>query len=190
MAQPAPKMSREEYLELTLTSDIKYEFVNHELVAMSGGRPVHAALCMNVSTALHVHLLGRGGTCRPTTSDQRLYVEATDSHFYPDVQVICGRYELALDRLSVLNPTVIVEVLSPSTRDYDLGVKWAHYRRIPSLQTYLLVDPENRSVLAYTRNEAGWQFTEHLDGSVRLGALDFDLPLAAVFGNLESVPLD
>jgi Uma2 family endonuclease len=195
MEHAGAKMTTPEYLEWSLTAEFKHEFVNGELIAMSGGTALHAAVAANLLMELGVRL--RGKPCRPTTSDQRLYVDDTDAYFYPDVQVICGRYqfrrspgdagEFASDGLSVTNPTMIAEVLSTSTRSYDLGEKWAHYRRIPSLQSYLIVDPERRSALHYARNEAGWQLTEHDDGEVRVSALDVSLPLADIFGNLEAL---
>lgn len=187
MPESAPKLTTDEYLAWSLAAEIKHEFVNGELVAMSGGTPAHAAIASNLIGLLFAVL--KGGPCRSTTSDQRLLVEATDAWFYPDVQVICGPYQLARDGLSITNPTVIFEVLSASNRNYDLGAKWAHYIRVPSLMSYVLVDPDDRSVLQYARNAAGWQLTRHTDGDVVLPALHIALPVAAIFGDLDGIPV-
>lgn len=186
MPEQARNLTTDEYLAWSRTAELKHEWVNGELVAMSGGTPAHAAIGGNLIGMLFAAL--RGGPCRPTTSDQRLHVEATDAWFYPDVQVICGPYQLARDGLSITNPVAIVELLSPSTRAYDLGAKWSHYLRIPSLQSYLLVDPERRSVLQYARNAAGWQLTEHTEGDVVVPALSVALPLDDIFGGLDAIP--
>lgn len=190
MAGPLRKLTVDEYLAFNEAAEVKHEFVNGELVAMSGGTARHAAVAMELGARLYALLVPRGHGCRPTGSDQRLYVEETDAWYYPDLQVICGRWAMASDGVSVTNPTVIVEVLSPSTRSRDLGEKWAHYRRIPSLQTYLIVDHAAREVLAYRRAETGWTFTEHTSGSVALAGIDVELAIADIFRGLDDLPPD
>lgn len=187
----ATQMTEAEYLAWSLTSEEKAEYVNGRLWAMSGGTFRHQAIATNVTVSLQVALRGKGGRCRALNSDQRVWIDETEGYLYPDVTVVCGPFEPApQDRHSLVNPVMVVEVLSPSTRDHDLGAKWAHYRKIPSLQHYVLVDPPTRAVLHYARNAAGWQFSEHTEGSVGLAALGVELALDDVFADLENIPED
>ena len=185
--KPDMKMTRQEYIETVPTDGIKYEWVNGEAYAMAGGTPLHAAIAVNLVLSLGGRLRGR--PCRPTTSDQRLFVRATDAYFYPDVMVVCPPWDTPDgDSQSVANPRVIIEVLSDSTRDYDTGSKFEHYRRIDSLTDFLAVDPVARRLTHYRRTEEGWLLTDVESGSVSLGSLEIDVPLDEVFADLEDVP--
>lgn len=176
----------EEYLALEPVEGVRFEWVGGQVLAMSGGTALHAAVGANALVALQVRLRGRD--CRATRSDQRLFVEETGAYFYADVAVICGAYRYAPhDATAVVNPTAVVEVLSPSTRDYDQGAKFAHYRRVPTLQDFLLIDPAARSVMLYRRVAEGWLLEEHTAGDVRLGSLDLTLPLAELFADLDAL---
>jgi Uma2 family endonuclease len=132
-------ITRDEYFELENKSDIKHEFLDGEIFAMSGGSFNHAAIGVNVVTAFKIKL--RGKCCTPTNSDMR--IETPNGLItYPDAAVFCGSPELTENQCALLNPVVIIEVLSPSTRRYDEGSKFTLYRSIPSFQDYLLIDSE------------------------------------------------
>ncbi len=179
-------LTYEEYVRQSPEWDVKHEWVNGVAYAMSGGSPRHASVCTNVVLAFGRRLAG--GPCRPVGSDLRIHVEATGGSFYPDVSVLCGQYAYAdADRHALTNPTVLVEVLSPSTSDYDQGAKFGHYRRIPSLQDYVLIDPDTRHVIHHTRHDDGWLRRDIETGAVPLRSLEIDLPLDEIYADLEAL---
>ena len=134
-------MTAEEFLAWDATQTIKHEFVRGEVFAMAGAHEAHVTVTMNVAMALRQHL--KGSPCRTFQTDMKLRVEAADAYCYPDVMVTCSAADAA-DPLIKREPTLVVEVLSPSTAAYDRGEKFAAYRLLPSLQEYLLVDPVAR----------------------------------------------
>jgi Uma2 family endonuclease len=144
-------ITRDEYFELEKTAEIRHEFYNGEIFAMSGGTFNHAAIGVNVVTAFKIKL--RGKCCTPTNSDMRIETP-TGLITYPDAAVFCGTPELTENQCALLNPVVIIEVLSPSTRRYDEGSKFTLYRSIPSFQDYLLVDCEKVFVQHYRKINA------------------------------------
>lgn len=163
MNEPARKLTFTfaEYLEQEQASDIKHEFVNGEIFAMAGGTPEHGRLAMRVAIALGAQLRGRH--CEPYSSDVRVRVLATDLATYPDLSVVCGRLERdPVDANTIINPIVLVEVLSDSTEKYDRGEKFAHYRRIPSLQEYVLVSQLEPRIEVFRRNADGKSWTLHI----------------------------
>lgn len=177
-----------EYLEHERTSETKSEFVNGEILAMSGARSVHNAVSANLVAAFRNALKGR--PCRPLSSDQRVHVAATGAYFYPDVTVVCGRAEYRPDPdRSLLNPSVVVEILSPSTESYDRGIKTAHYRHTPSIGEFLLVATESETVEHYVRTGAdSWSLTEYRVGDVvAFSTLGIEIPVAEMFEDLEMI---
>jgi Uma2 family endonuclease len=161
------RLSYPEYLSLEAASDTKHEYLDGEVFAMAGGTITHGALAGAVITALSNALRDRA--CRVLSSDVRIRSKATGLATYPDVTVVCQKIEVdADDANGVLNPTVIVEVLSDSTEAYDRGAKAAHYRRIPSLREYVLVSQREPLIEVYRRNERGnWElFVEARAGDV------------------------
>ncbi|MEJ7730308.1 MAG: Uma2 family endonuclease [Polyangiaceae bacterium] len=164
MTQPAYRHATfDEYLRLEAFSNIKHEFVDGLILAMAGGTPEHAALAAAVIGLLFQRL--QGGRCRVYDSDLRVGVQATGLTTYPDVTVICGpRRSDPRDPNTVVNPTLLVEVLSPSTEEYDRGDKREHYQRIESLQEVLLVASERRRLETWRRGpDATW--TMHASGA-------------------------
>jgi Uma2 family endonuclease len=154
----------DEYLGFEASSNVKHEFVAGQIYAMAGGTPEHAALA-----AAAITLLGpqrRGGECRPYNSDLRVRTP-TGLTTYPDVTFVCGPREIdGIDPLAITNPTLIVEVLSQSTEEYDSGDKFEHYKTFPSLREYVLVSHRERSVEVRTRGEDGWRTTVGNDGAI------------------------
>ena len=183
--RPVPYLTPEEYLELERRAERKHEYLDgqmYELWAMSEASPNHALIVANVVVALGSQLRGR--PCKLYTNDLRLRCPA-GLHAYPDVVVACGEHAFADEkRDTLLNPTVIVEVLSPSTQDYDRGTKWENYRAIASLREYVLVARDRPHIAWYVRQDDGrWLFSECSDpaGVVQLESIGCQLALAEVF---------
>lgn len=163
----------DEYLELEASSDVKHEFLDGNVWAMAGGSPRHAAVAMRMG-----RLLGRaleGHPCEVYSSDLRIRVTETGLATYPDVSVICNQVELDPEdrrRHTAINPTLLVEVLSPSTEAYDRGEKLAHYKRIPALREVMLVAHDERRIDLWRRTASGWtQLTFHAGQAVELESL-------------------
>ncbi|KYF94571.1 hypothetical protein BE17_35955 [Sorangium cellulosum] len=143
-----------EYLALEASSNVKHEYLDGQIYAMAGGTPEHAALAAAVIGLLFPEL--RGGRCRTYDADLRVRVPSTGLATYPDVTVVCGPLERdAEDGQAVTNPTLIVEVLSRSTEEYDRGDKFDHYKNLTSLRQYVLVSHRERSVEVWTRDVHG-----------------------------------
>ncbi len=165
MGEPAHhRFTFDQYLMLEEDSGSKHEFLDGQVWAMSGGTPDHAAVAGNVLTLLNVQLIGK--KCRVFTSDLRVRVAATGLGTYPDVSVICGRVELDPEdakRHTVINPRLLVEVLSPSTEVYDRGEKLRHYQQIASVEEIVLV-AHDRIEIEVVRREADGTWSRHVAG--------------------------
>ena len=147
--------SFQDYLTIEEVSTVRHEFLDGEIYAMAGGSVLHAALSAAVLAALHHQLAGR---CRTYSSDLRVRVLETGLASYPDVTVVCGAPETDSENAeTVVNPTVLVEVLSPATIDYDLGEKFEHYQRIPSLGAVVYVWQDRRQIEVRARRDGGWK---------------------------------
>src|SRR3954453_18680263 len=143
-----------EYLALEASSNVKHEFLNGEIYAMAGGTPEHAALAAAITTLIGAQL--GEGPCRAFSSDLKVRVLATGLVSYPDLTIICGAVEYdPQSRLVAVNPTLIVEVLSDSTEDWDRGEKLEHFKQIPSLPECLLVSHRTRQIELWSRNPDG-----------------------------------
>jgi Uma2 family endonuclease len=177
-----PKFSPQEYLEQERRSAGKSEYIAGEIYAMSGGSPAHNLIGMNIGATLHNQLKQR--PCRVYTSDQR--VRVGDGYLYPDVSVACGKPIFA-DKDNLANPILLVEVLSPSSEDYDTGGKFARYRQIESLQEYLTVAQDRFHLAHYARQaDNRWLLTEYADAQavVELTGIGCVLAMADVYGKV------
>lgn len=180
-SQPRPVTS-DEYLALARAAETKSEYIDGRIYATSGTSWRHNVIIGNVYMALRSQFRGR--PCNAYSIDMRVRVSETGMYTYPDVVALCGspRFEDAhVDTL--LNPTVIVEVLSPSTERYDRGVKFEHYRRLDSLHEYVLVAQDRVAVEHYLRRGTQWLLTAYasLDEALALPTLDVEIPLADVY---------
>lgn len=154
----------DEYLAALAVSQLKLEYCEGEIYAMAGGSPAHADLSAAAVRVLGNALLGR---CRVSTSDLKVRIEATDLSTFPDVTVVCGERRVsAIDKNAVVNPTLIVEVTSNSTEDYDRGEKLSHYKRCPSLNAVLFISHRRAQVTVIARTEQGFQQSEYRAGDV------------------------
>lgn len=177
------RYSYAEYLALEAISPVRHEFFDGHVWAMAGGSPDHAAVAVNISTLLNNALRDR--PCRVFGADLRIRVLATGLGTYPDVSVVCGQLELDPEDAkghTVTNPKLVVEVLSPSTEDYDRGEKLANYRQIPALEEIVLVAHDERRLELWRREGAIWTLSvAHGDESVELRSVGCTLPLADVY---------
>lgn len=179
------QISREDYLKLEETSTEKHEFYQGQVFAMAGGTFQHARIGLNVTTELAVRL--RGKLCQPMNSDMRITTHS-GLNTYPDASVYCEQPELTDNNKTLLNPVLIVEVLSPSTRSYDRGDKFHHYRSIPSLHDYLLIDSEVILVEHYQRMGAyEWNLHEYrqLTEMLTLESIDQTVTLASFYEGID-----
>jgi Uma2 family endonuclease len=176
-------MTEAEYLEFERASEIKHEFFAGEVLAMTGASEAHNLICVNVITMLKNQL--RGQPCKIYPSDMRVKVEATGLYTYPDITVVCGDAQFADTELDTLiNPLVIIEVLSPSTERYDRGRKFQQYRVLPSLREYVLIAQDHPRIEHYRLQETGtWQLTDAkgLEASLELPSIGCMLALAEVY---------
>jgi Uma2 family endonuclease len=171
-----------EYLAHEAASNVKHEYIDGQIYAMAGGTPSHAALASAVSGQLYGQL--RGGPCRAYSSDLRVRVLATGLATYPDVTIVGGPREVdPEDENTVTNPTLVVEVLSPSTEEYDRSEKLEHYRRIPALRQVVLVSHDERRLEVWTRGDGdAWTRAAARDGDVvDLGAIGARLDVREVY---------
>jgi Uma2 family endonuclease len=183
----ATRFTEEEYLALERASEHKHEFIDGLIVAMAGARPPHNALAANVSATLVSLTRDRG--CLTLSSDQRVHVPATRLFTYPDVTVACGerRYDGA-DPPSLLNPTIIVEVTSDTTEDYDRGKKFLHYQSIAELRDYLIVSHRERRIDHFHREGDGqWRLTTHttVESRIELPDLERSFRLGDVYAGVD-----
>ena len=185
---PELRISYADYLALEQSTDTRHEFYDGRAWAMAGGTLTHSAVKSNVLSAFHAALEGK--PCREYDADAKVYVEATGLATYPDLSVVCGPVKRAsVDANALTNPTVIVEVLSPSTADWDIGGKFAHYMRIESLREVLFITPETRAIQQRVRNDDGSWLLRDLDPKVPivLRSLDASIRFESVFEKLEEV---
>lgn len=182
-AQPHA-LSVADYLRLEAHADTRHEYWAGELFAMAGGSERHALISMNTGVALAN--AARKSPCRVYGADMKLHIAAKNHFCYPDVMLLCSAG--VRQAQFVEQPSLIVEVLSPSTAAYDRGLKFEHYRTIPALQYYLLLEQDRPHAELFERwAGGGWKFAEAtgLDASLVLPQLGLELPLAELYRQVE-----
>lgn len=186
-ALPKLYVTPEEYLALERASESKSEYWNGEIYAMAGASARHNLITINVGATLHTQLRGR--SYHVFLSDMRIKIPATGLYTYADVTVVCGKPQLEdCEMDTLLNPTIIVEVLSKSTESYDRGKKFQNYRSLPSLREYLLIAQDDYHIEHYLRQpDDQWLLTDVHDpqGGVVLPPIDYRLTLADVYAQVE-----
>lgn len=177
------KLSVEEYLEMENASSEKHEYYKGEVFAMSGAKVPHNIIATNLLFALKVKLKGK--PCRPFNSDQRIHIEANTLFTYPDISIICGDIITRNnDDYNVLNPAVLIEVLSASTKNYDRGEKFKLYRDILTLKEYVLVDSESMHIEIFRLNaNHHWELEEYNKNaeSILIQSINTSLSLAEIY---------
>ncbi len=181
-----PRMTLQAYLEWENRQPDRNELVRGEVFAMVGAKRAHGCVVANLVRHLGNHLAGTA--CRAFTDGMKVQA-ADDTVLYPDLFVTCDRADLATE-LIFRAPTLVIEVLSPSTQSYDRSQKFALYRRIPSLQEYILIDPDTRRVEGFRRNELGqWVLHDMSDGdALEAASVGARVPLTEVFDGIDVPP--
>jgi len=185
---PKTFISEEKYLELDRAAEYRSEYYDGEMFAMAGAGMAHNLIAGNTFASLHGQL--RGKPCVALPSDMRTRIGCAARYAYPDVTVICGKPEVLDHRKDILtNPTVIIEVLSPSTADFDRGFKFVAYTAIPSLRQYVLIATDRPSIEVFTRQPDGlWPppaKATRLDDFIELESVSCRLALADVYDRVE-----
>lgn len=193
-ATPTPqRFTAADYLVWEAQQPLKYEYLQGLAHAMTGGTLAQNSIAVNLTTALKPHLRGKG--CKVFMADAKVEVSSTGPYFYPDVVVTCHPQDQQANDL-IRFPSAIIEVLSPSTASFDRGEKFKWYRRISTLQEYVLIDAEQISIDCYRRNASGtWELIpvpsdalipESSDTeALRLTSLDFQCPLSLIYEGID-----
>ena len=193
MSEPAVaaaprRMSYEQYVAWEQTQDERHEFHDGEVLAMSGASHDHGCVAANCIGELHQRLKGR--PCRISDGATRVRQLQARRYVYPDLSIVCEQPQYDTTnprRLTLLNPLLVLEVLSPSTEAYDRGDKFQYYRQIPSLREYVLVAQDRANVEVFSLNDGGlWAIAAYvgLDAVAKLRSIEVDLPLAEVYANV------
>jgi Uma2 family endonuclease len=177
-----PRMTPQEYLAWEENQPLRYEYFRGEVVAMTGGTIPHNQVAVNLAALLKSHLRGKG--CKVLTSDAKVAISEQGPFHYADVSVTCDPRDRTA-RKYIRYPRLIVEVLSPSTEAIDRGEKFRQYRRIATLQEYVLIDPDTPNLECYRLNErSNWELVYSLagaiDGATAIGAIAGEVYLASV----------
>ncbi len=187
MSTVLKRISPVEYLARERESQFKSEFFQGEVFAMAGGSPTHSLIALNFAGETRQALKDK--PCVVYNSDLRIKVEATGLYTYPDASIVCGDLQFDDERRdTVINPTVIVEVLSDSTEKYDRGRKSNHYRQIPSLQEIVLIAQDQTHVERFVRQpEGGWLLLEekNASGMFELSSLGISIAMSELYRNVK-----
>ena len=177
----------DEYFDFEVNSDTRHEYINGEIIPMTGGTPEHNEIASILNAALRVSLKGQPYSI--FVADQRLWIPDRNLYTYPDVMVVPRPLERQPGRTdTITNPVMIAEVLSKSTKSYDRDEKFAAYRTISTFQEYLLIDQYSRHVDQYTKTDAHkWIFTEYndIEGLISLSTIPFEIRLGDLYENVE-----
>jgi Uma2 family endonuclease len=179
------RFTPEQYLALERNARSKSEYCNGYIIAMAGASKEHNQIAGNAYRKIGNQIEDRH--CTVYISEMRVRVTSTGLYTYPDVVAVCGEAEFEDDHVdTLLNPTVIAEVLSPTTEAYDRGDKFAQFRRIPSLREYVLIAQDKVLVERYTRQGEEWVLKEfrRLDESLRLDSIDCVIPLREIYAKV------
>jgi Uma2 family endonuclease len=179
------RLTPEQYLAIERQSGFKSEYLNGFITAMSGASRAHNRIAGNVYRKLSDQLENR--PCEAFISDLRLCVNPTGLYTYPDVMVVCGETEYLDEEVdTLLNPTLVIEVLSPTTESYDRGAKFGHYRRLTSLKEYVLISQDQILVERFTRHGDDWLLSvqDDLADTLRLESIDCSVPLREIYAKV------
>ncbi|MEY3220807.1 MAG: hypothetical protein RIT27_2164 [Pseudomonadota bacterium] len=181
------KITSEEYLQLERQSETKHEYFEGEIFAMAGASRRHCKISANLMRIIGNKLYQT--KCNVYANDFRVKIKETGLYTYPDVIITCGK-EILEDQVkdTLLNPLIIIEILSPSTENYDRGKKFAHYRQIESLQNYVLVSQDEPHIELFERQiDQRWILSEKvgLENSIEIPAIDYMLSLAEVYDKVD-----
>ena len=179
-------LSPQEYLEWEFLQNMRYEYVDGEVYAMTGGTIPHSEIAVNFTTLLKNHLRGSG--CRILNSDAKIGITADGPFLYPDASVTCDPNDRSALKFARY-PILIAEVLSPATEAYDRGGKFALYRRLESLKEYVLIGAETVSVDVFRLNEKGkWELTPYVEGDeIQLSSIDLAFSIERLYEDINLI---
>jgi|SRR6478672_164274 len=179
-SQAHPELLPEEYLEGEKTSPIKHEYIQGRIYAMAGASDAHVTITANLVTLLRNHIRGSG--CRIYFADMKARIESLNNFYYPDVMVTCDSRDTENEYFKCY-PSLIIEVLSPSTEAFDRGDKFSDYQELESLQEYVLISQNRQRIDCFRRNVEGrWELYSYRESQeLQLTSLDFTCSLAAVY---------
>ncbi len=182
-----PFISPQAYLHLERQAEVKSEYINGQIYAMAGASRRHNRITFNVAALIHAQL--RNGPCEGFANDMRVKIAAANVYTYPDIVVACGEAEYEDAELdTLLEPTLIIEVLSDTTEKYDRGKKSSYYQQIESLQEYVLISQDVARIECYTRlADHRWMLTPviTLEADVSLASIGCVLPLADIYARVQ-----
>lgn len=181
---PQIRMTEDEYLAFERASEEKHEYIDGEIFAMSGARRAHSRLSVRLAVLLELAI---GRRCEVYNNDMRVYMPLSRRYVYPDASVVCGRPQFKDKELDTLvNPRVIVEVLSQSTEDYDREDKFTHYKTIPTLAHYVLVAQDKPLVEVFTRQADGWWTCVAYEAGqkIALTAIECEIEVDQIYANV------
>ena len=189
-AQPQKYYTPEEYLELEREADYKSEYYRGEIFAMAGAGHNHNRIVENLS--IEIGSFFRGKSCRTYSSDQRIHIPVNGLYTYPDLIIVCGKNEYLDDKKdTILNPTVLVEVLSESTEAYDRGEKFYFYRSIPTLKEYVLINSRAVAAEVFRKSDDGiWMLASEayaIDKNIELASVGLTLALQDLYAQTEDL---
>ena len=185
-----PSLSVEEYLRQEIETDTKYEYHDGKIYSLAGGTLNHGIISRNICFEIGTELEKKKANCLPFNSDVKLHIERINSYVYPDCMVICGEIEKApSNKNAVVNPVLIIEVLSESTASYDRGDKFYFYRQIPSFKEYVLIEQSKHVVDVHFKGEGSdfWKITrfEGLDKIVELESIGVEISMERLYQRTE-----
>ncbi len=187
--EPAVKynyLSAEEYLEAERKAVEKHELINGKIITMQGASLDHNRIVRNLVAAIHARLKGSG--CEVFPSDLRVNIPSTNSFMYPDLTIVSGKPELSDEHFdNLLNPSVIIEVLSPSTENHDKGAKFFNYQQISSLKEYILINSTSILITSITKKNDGlWKFENiaGIEASLHISSIEQQLPLSDIYDGI------
>jgi Uma2 family endonuclease len=191
MAIPAAKQryTVSEYIAFEESSDIRHEYLDGEILAMAGGSFEHSIISVNIAAEIRFALKGK--PCRVAESNLRVRTPRYGRYVYPDAQVFCGPPKFDTDdlkHLTILNPRVVIEVLSPTTEAYDRGDKFSQYREIESFEEYILISQDRPNFESILRQSDGaWSFQTHsgLETAAIIRCLNVQIPMAEIYAGIE-----
>lgn len=190
-AQKLPLLTIQEYSNLELESGKKYEYHDGAITALAGGTLNHGKLCGTIYAELRMRLKEKKSSCSAFSSEIKLFIEGKNAFVYPDAHVVCGEVESNSQFNAIKNPTLIVEVLSTTTADYDRGEKFYFYRTIQSLQEYVLIE-QDRAVVEVFYKQTGselWRISrfEGLSETAVFQSIEVELPLSILYEDITDI---
>jgi Uma2 family endonuclease len=189
---PSRRYTLEEYYDREPLAEVRHEFHDGEILAMSGGSMEHSQIAINLGSELRTRLKGK--PCQAFESNLRSRIEASNRNVYPDLAIVCGPVELDTrdkSRGTIMNPRVVFEILSPSTERYDRTEKRDHYLLVPTLEAHVLIEQDRPRVEVLSRAGDGrWEvnFANGLDAVLKLGTLDLEIPLREIYDRVTFPP--